>query len=84
VNAQRNQTEEGTRFAVSCAVGVKAPNTATHMRVGKEFPSAVVRRKTLLVDIIIYKVEIKMESQQTTRASTNTGVGGQSILDIGK
>jgi hypothetical protein len=53
-------TEEWTSVAVICVVAVKASNTATHMRMGKELSSAVVRRRSSLVNA----GKIKMASQQ--------------------
>jgi hypothetical protein len=44
---------------------MKAATTA-HIRMGKEFFSTIIRRGTVLVDIMIHQQKIKTASQQST------------------
>jgi hypothetical protein len=76
--SRKKWTQEETTFAVSGAVEFKAPHTTADMTDGK----AVVRKRTLLVDMI-HKRKIKMASQQSIWARRKSGAGGRSILDIG-
>jgi hypothetical protein len=71
------------RFAVGCVVRVEAPGTTAHTRIVNNLASAIARKRTLLIYILIHKPKIsKVASQQPARAKA--GVGGQSILDMGR
>jgi hypothetical protein len=52
-------------IAARRAVGGKTAKIA-RVRTGKEFFSTVVRRRTMLVDIMFHKWQIRIDSQQST------------------